>query len=160
MAANNTPTLIPVLTYYADVTRLDEVGRGPFGHRVIGNVTGGKFDGPRLGGTVVGAGADWLLLGDDGYGRIDVRVTFRTNDGAHIFVQYYGLIEITSDVRAILAGQHGETPFGGQYFFTHPRLETGDAQYSWVNHTFFVGQGRLLTGPRVEYQIFKLDNPA
>jgi Protein of unknown function (DUF3237) len=158
MEAKSAPTLTPVLTYYADVSGLDEVGRGPFGHRVIGNVTGGKFTGDLLEGTIVGAGADWLLLGDDGVGRIDVRLTCRTDDGAHIYVQYYGLIEITAAVRAILTGQTGKTEFSEQYFFTVPRLETGDSRYAWLNHTVFIGQGRLVTGPRVEYRVFKVDN--
>jgi len=149
----------PIFTYSADVTGLDEVGRGPLGHRVIGTVTGGEFHGA-IEGSIAGAGGDWLLLGGDGFGRIDVRLTVRTTDRAHIYVQYRGLIEITPAISAILGGERGETDFGDQYFFTHPRLETGDPRYAWVNHTFFIGQGRFMTGPRVEYRIFKIENPA
>jgi hypothetical protein len=152
------PVCTPVLNYYADVNGLDEIGPGPHGLRVIGNVTGGQFNGDGLEGSIVGMGADWLVLGEDAFGRIDVRLTFRTSDGAHIYVRYYGLLEITPAVRAILTGQRGETDFGDQYFFTHPRLETGDPRYSWVNETFFIGQGRFVTGPRVEYRIFKVHN--
>ena len=32
-------------------------------------------------GELVGAGADWLLLGPDNYGRLDVRFTMKTHDG-------------------------------------------------------------------------------
>lgn len=160
MEAKNTPVLTPVLTYYADLEMAD-VGKGPFGPRVIANVTGGEFSGDDgVKGTIVGAGADWLLVGEDGFGRLDVRATLKTSDGALIYAQYFGYIEVTPTISAILAGENTETDFGGQYFFTNPRLETGDERWAWVNHTFFIGQGRLVAGPRVEYQVFRVDNPS
>lgn len=159
MEAKNAPTLTPILTYYADL-KIDQVGTGPFGSRVIANVTGGEFVGDGVKGDIIGAGADWLLIGADGFGRLDVRATMRTSDGALIYAQYSGLIEVTATIQAIFAGEPGETEFGGPYFFTNPRLETGDPRYSFLNHTFLIGQGRLVTGPRVEYQVFKVDNPA
>jgi len=151
------PTLTPVFSYYADFN-VDQIGPGPFGQRVIANVTGGELSGERFEGSIVGAAGDWLLLGDDGFGRLDVRVTIRTRDNAFIYVQYHGLIEITARIGAILGGDKAETAFGDQYFFTNPRMETGNERWAWVNHTFFVGQGRLLAGPRVEYQVYRLDN--
>ncbi|MEO0871318.1 MAG: DUF3237 family protein, partial [Pseudomonadota bacterium] len=42
--------------------------------------------------------------------------------------------------------------FGDHYFYTNPRLETGDPRYAWVNTTFFVGQGRA-TKEGVAYRI-------
>jgi len=153
-----TPTLTPVFTYYGDFN-VDHIGDGPFGRRVIANVTGGELHGEGIKAEIVGAAGDWLLLGEDGFGRLDVRVTLRTSDDALIYVQYYGLIEVTAEIGAILSGQPGETAFGSQYFFTNPRLETGSERWAWVNHTFFVSQGRLLGGPRVEYQVYRVDNP-
>ena len=49
----------------------------------------------------------------------------------------------------------GETSFGGRYFCTHVRLESGAEQYSWVNRTLFVGHGRIATDG-VEYEIYRL----
>jgi len=151
------PTLVRELEYFADLV-IDEVGTGPLGARVIANVTGGEFAGDRLRGSLVGAGADWLLGGPDGFGRLDVRATFKTHDDALIYVQYHGLIEITPQIQAILGGADQSTDYGDQYFFTNPRMETGDERYAWVNSTQFVGQGRLIVGPRVEYQVFRVDN--
>ena len=48
--------------------------------------------------------------------------------------------------------------YGGQYFFTNPRLETGDERYKWVNQTQFLGQGRLVPGPTVEYRVYRVEN--
>ena len=70
------------------------IGTGGFGNRVVGAVGGGTVTGPRLNGTLVGPGADWALLGGDGYGRVDVRMQIRTHDGAIVYVQYVGLLEM------------------------------------------------------------------
>ncbi len=151
------PQLIEELTYYADLA-MDDCGAGPFGARMIFNVTGGEFSGDRLKGQIIGAGADWLLAGPDGYGRLDVRATFKTHDGALIYLQYLGLIEITPQIMDVLGGGSATAEFGDQYFFTNPRFETGDERYAWLNHTFLVSQGRLLPGPRVEYKVFRVAN--
>lgn len=144
------PELIKEFEYSVDVGEIDEVGTGPFGQRVIGNVIGGQITGDRLKGTIVGAGADWAIIGQDGFGRLDERLTFKTDDGALIYVQYFGLVELTSAIMDIINGGDTPTNFGDQYFFINPRLETGDERYSWVNQTVFIGEGRLLPGPRVD----------
>jgi hypothetical protein len=151
------PELIEEMTYYADLT-LDECGTGPFGTRMIFNITGGEFQSDRMKGEIIGAGADWLLVGPDGYGRLDVRATLKTHDDAVIYVQYYGLIEITPQVMEVLGGGTTPTEFGDQYFFTNPRCETGDERYAWLNQTVLIGQGRVVPGPRVEYKVFRVAN--
>ena len=66
---------------------------------MIATVSGGQVSGDRLKGTVVGASGDWVLVGADGYGRTDVRVTVRTVDGAIVYIQYCGLLEMTPAVQ-------------------------------------------------------------
>jgi hypothetical protein len=151
------PTFIPELEFRA-FFGFDDIGRGPFGARQVATIAEGKFIGERLSGTTVGAGADWLLLGEDGFGRLDVRATFKTDDGANIYVQYFGLLQMSDAIGRILAGAEESTEFGDQVFFVNPRMETGDERYAWVNHTVFLGQGRVLSGPRVEYVIYRVDN--
>jgi hypothetical protein len=152
------PELIKELEYHADVSGVDEVGGGPFGQRVIANVSGGQFVGDRLKGSIVGTCGDWLLIGQDGFGRLDVRATFKTVDGALIYVQYNGVLELTPGIMDILGGGDVPTNYGDQYFFTNPRLETGDERYSWVNQTVFIGEGRLLPGPAVDYRVYRVAN--
>lgn len=150
------PELIKELDFHAEVGGLDDIGAGPFGHRMIAAVSGGEFVGDRIRATVIGAGGDWLLLGADGFARLDVRLAARTSDGAMLYLHYPGLLEMTPGVLAILDGADVPTQFGDQYFFTTPRIETGDERYAWVNHTVFVGEGRLLPGPRVEYRLYRV----
>ena len=92
----------------------------------------------------------------EGYGHLDVGTTFETDDGAIIYVQYFGVLEFTPGIQAALAGE-GKTNFGDQVFFTQPRMQTGDPRYTWVNNISCVAQGRLLPG-KVEYQVFQLVN--
>src|ERR1700759_5004214 len=70
------PGFIHEFDMHAEVTP-DDVGVGPFGHRRIANITSGYVSGARLNGTIAGAGADWMLRGTDGFGRIDARLTVR-----------------------------------------------------------------------------------
>ena len=151
------PTLTPELTFRANFT-VDDVGTGPFGTRQVATITSGEFSGDRLNGKTVGAGADWLLIAQDGFGRLDVRATLQTNDGANIYVQYQGFLQVTEAIGKILGGANESTEFGDQYFFVHPRMETGDERYAWVNQTLFLGQGRAVAGPAVEYLIYRVDN--
>ena len=129
------------------------VGAGPIGTRMCYEIVGGEVTGDRLRGKVSG-GADWGLIGPDGFLRLDVRTQIETNDGAHIYVQYLGLLEVNEKVQAALANGTG-TEFGDQYFYTNPRLETGDERYAWVNTTFFVGEGRVMPDLSVGYRIWR-----
>ena len=148
--------LEPFLTYYANLEGALDVGNGPFGNRLIIEVQGGEFQSEKPNGKIRDAAcADWLTI-SEGYGHLDVRATFETDDGAIIYVQYFGQLEFTPGVQAALAGE-GETDYGDQYFFTQPRMQTGDSRYSWVNNIFCVAQGRLRKG-RVEYDVFKVVN--
>jgi hypothetical protein len=152
------PVLIPEFEYTVDVGATHDVGVGPFGHRMNITIPGGELVGERLKGSFVGAAADWILLGGDGVGRLDVRGTLETVDGACIYFQYFGLLEATEANLSILGGADVSADFGDAYFFTNPRLETGDERYAWVNQSFFVGEGRLLSGPKVNYKVYRLSH--
>ena len=145
--------LIHEFTFQADLDDTLFVGAGPFGTRAVASVTGGWARGDRITGSVVGAGADWVLIGADGFSRVDVRVQIQTDDGAVLYLAYTGLLELNEAVQAALAG--GETGFDDQYFRTTPTIETGHPDYAWVNTTVFVGRGRIAAGG-VEYEVYRV----
>lgn len=128
------------------------VGAGPIGTRMVYEVGAGEVQGERLRGRVLGGG-EWALIGPDGFLRADVRVQIETHDGAFIYAQYTGLLELNETVQAALASGGG-TEFGDQRFYTNPRMETGDERYAWVNTTFFIGEGRLIPGG-VAYRLWR-----
>ena len=129
------------------------VGAGPIGTRMYYEVSGGEISGDRLRGNVL-SGGEWALIGPDGFLRVDVRLQIETHDGAFIYAQYLGLLEVNEKVQAALAGGTG-TEFEDQYFYTNPRMETGDERYAWVNTTFFVGEGRIMPDLSVGYRIWR-----
>ncbi len=142
-------------TYHATLKEPVTIGPGPYGTRLFFEVVDGAGEGPRLKGKVLTGGGDWLLLGPDGWGRLDVRAQFITDDGAAIYLSYYGVLETNEATQRALAEGKG-TDYGDQYFRTAPRFETGDPRYAWLNHTLFVAEGRLLPGPAVEYKVYRV----
>ena len=148
--------LEPLMTYRAALKPPTQVGAGPRGTRAIYDITGGEFEGERLKGKVLPSGGDWILIDSDGVGRLDVRATFETHDGALIYVQYPGVIVMNEAVTGALEqGQEGQ--YGDTYFMTQPRFETGDERYAWLNRVVAVAEGRALPSA-VEYRVFELLN--
>ena len=131
------------------------VGAGGFGNRAVGGIEGGTVTGSRITGKIVGPAADWLLVGDDGYARIDVRMQIATNDEAFIYLSYVGLLEMNERVMAAALDAESETSFDDQYFRTTPRMESGDERYEWVNQTIFVARGRL-TKTGIAYEVYRV----
>jgi len=131
------------------------IGPGPIGTRMYYDVTSGEMSGDRLHGRLLGGG-EWALVGPDGFLRVDVRLQAETHDGAHLYIQYSGLLGLNAAVQAATERGTG-TDYGDQYFFTNPRIETGDARYAWVNTTFFIGEGRILPDLGVEYRVWRPD---
>ena len=128
------------------------MGKGPLGERIVADLTGGYFEGPRLKGKVRASGADWALVGPDGNLRLDVRAVFECDDGASIYVTYRARMEATEGIRQALAGG-GETNFGDNYFISQLQFETGDERYAWLNNLMAVGEGKLKPN-KVTYRVY------
>ena len=111
----------------------------------MGSASTGRWPGP---------GADWALVGPDGWARVDVRGQILTDDGAVIFVTYGGVLELNEKVMVTMAAGDQETAFDDQYFRITPCLETGDARYAWVNQAVFIARGRLVGGG-VMYEVYR-----
>jgi len=149
------PELVYEFSYRAQIQPPLDVGAGPAGHRMIFPVTEGVVEGERLSGTILPGGGEWFLAGPDGFGRIDVRFQMTTHDGANIYFQYFGYLEINEATMGAI-GAGAATDFEDHYFRTNPRLETGDPRYAWVNQTLFVGKGHALPGLLIEYDVYRV----
>jgi hypothetical protein len=116
------------------------VDNGPQGTRTIVQILGGRFEGPRLKGTVQAPAGDWITNRADGTYRLDVRLTLRTDDGALILVSYNGV---------------GHTTSSGASLRTAPLFETGDPRYVWLTRLQAVGVGERV-GTAVKYDFYAL----
>lgn len=145
--------LTPLFEMQGRIGSSTVIGAGPFGTRAIGEVTGGSFTGERLSGQILTPGADWVLLDSAGAVHLDARLTLATNDGAHIYMRYTGILEFTDKIRDAFANGTS-TEFGDNYFVIQPMFETGDERYSWLNRLVAVAEGRLLEGGML-YKVYE-----
>jgi uncharacterized protein DUF3237 len=126
----------------------------PLGVRLTFITTGGVIDGQRLKGSVLPGGGDWLVVGNDGTGRVDVRATLCTHNGALIHYEARGIIKIPADGVQRLSG--GEVlPFGETYVRTTPRFETSDERYAWLSEVVAVGYN-ILSPNHIDYRIYQV----
>ncbi|MDP6341882.1 MAG: DUF3237 domain-containing protein [Alphaproteobacteria bacterium] len=136
------------------VPRITDLGDTPFGNRRIAEVSGGRFEGPRLKGKAHPGGGDWILLRPDGALQLDVRVTLETDDGELIYMTYRGIRHGPDEVMARLNA--GEQVDPSEYYFrTAPFFETGSEKYGWLNRIVSVSTGhRTPDGP--VYRVYQV----
>ncbi|MCC7364074.1 MAG: DUF3237 domain-containing protein [Dehalococcoidia bacterium] len=129
-----------LFTLTATTEQVAVLDGAPQGTRSLVRVTGGTFEGPRIKGTIEEGGGDWITVRADGSAKLDVRLTLRTADGAHVLMTYQGI------------AARGES---GLAVRTAPLFETGDARYSWLNNLQAVAHGAPARGS-VTYEVYAL----
>jgi hypothetical protein len=135
------------------------VGPTPEGFRAIYAVTGGTLKGERINGKVLPAGgADWARIRPDGSIAIDVRCCAETDDGALIYITYYGRLNIPPEKQAAVLDMTASTrPDPSEYYFRiAPLFETASEKYAWLNGILAVGIGRVVQGG-VVYSVYAVD---
>ncbi|MGZ6906484.1 MAG: DUF3237 domain-containing protein [Acidimicrobiia bacterium] len=117
----------------------------PAGTRAIAEVTAFDLVGDRLTGHLMGnAAADWLTVDSRGQGTLDVRALIETHDGALVFANYRGRLD--------LAGGTGAAPV-----YSAPLFDTGDERYLWLNRIQAVAKGTVSDGGRtLVYEMYEL----
>jgi hypothetical protein len=145
------------LTYlfsYTATVRLppEVIGPVPEGIRANFYITGGELHGPRVKGTIEPVGADWLLIRKDGVGILDVRATFKTDDGALIYAEIGGVADLGTDGYDKFL--QGELPSRVE-IRAAPRFQTAAPTYLWLNrlHCLNVGYIETATGT-VQYDVY------
>jgi hypothetical protein len=109
---------------------LEVIGETPVGLRVNAYVSGGEISGPCLRGRVLPVGADWLTIRPDGVGVLDVRATIETSDGALVYVEYMGVVDLGPDgYQRMLTGN----PPARAAIQVAPRFLTSHPDYLWLN---------------------------
>ncbi|MGZ8801918.1 MAG: DUF3237 domain-containing protein [Mycobacterium sp.] len=124
------------------------------GSRLTFVTTGGLVSGPGLRGELLPGGGDWLVVGADGVGRVDVRATIRTHDGALIHFESRGVIKIPDDGLPRLADGQA-LAFEETYVRTTPTFDTADDRYDWLSQIVALGYN-LLSPDRVDYRVYRV----
>jgi hypothetical protein len=124
------------------------------GTRMTFITTGGVIDGPKLRGEILPGGGDWLIVGSDGVGRVDVRATLKTHDGVLIHYEARGVINVPADGLDRLAA--GDVlGFDETYVRTTPTFETADERYGWLSGLVTVGYN-VLSPNHIDYRIYRV----
>jgi hypothetical protein len=125
-----------LLNLTLDTQPAHETGAGGGGLLVV-PVSGGTFEGPRMKGTVIGPGGDWIVERPDGSRVLDVRILLQTDDAQTIYMSWRGI---------------AYTPPGGQLVARIlPMFETRAPRYVWLNNVIAVGVYR--GGGKIAYRI-------
>jgi hypothetical protein len=135
--------LVPLCTVTITLKDPMMLPNTPSGTRSIIEVAASKLEGERLSAVMKGAAsADWATIGPDMTCTLDVRSTFETDDGALVYVQYRGRLDLTKPL--------GEAPI-----FAAPLFETGDERYAWLNRIQAVAKGKL-DGETLTYEMYEV----
>lgn len=130
--------LVPLCTMTGVLGKPFDLGQTPAGQRLVFEVLEGGATGERLSGTMRGrANGDWLTVGPDGTGTLDVRLLLETHDGALVLIQYLGRVDAT---------------LPGAPVYSAPRFETGDERYAWLNRVQAVAKGTR-DGTTLTYEV-------
>ncbi|MGB8859455.1 MAG: DUF3237 domain-containing protein [Ilumatobacteraceae bacterium] len=107
---------------------------------MIGEVTAARVEGERFNAVMKGsAAADWLKVSPEGYGTLDVKITYETDDGAIIHATYSGRLQF--DTMAVYAA---------------PLFHTGDDRYAWLNRIQAVAKGSFTSPDTLVYEVYEL----
>jgi hypothetical protein len=121
------------------------VGNGPMGTRVVVELVRGRFDG-RLAGQIRGnSAADWIVVGVDGTGVLNVRFVLEADDGALVYAEAHGRIDLSPG--------SGRSPAVLAVLF-----ETVHADHAWLNKTVAVMRADT-DANMLRYTVFAVEAP-
>ena len=143
-----------IMTYLAP---LDPPVSIDSGLMIVNVRPGGWVRGPDINGQFIAPGADWLRIMPSGTFRLDVRGLIETDDGAHIYMSYNGIIKNSSESAERLSNGELLTDKDIPYFIAAPTFQTSAEKYAWLNDIQCINKmTEIQFGPEgyVKYDVF------
>lgn len=127
----------------------------PAGIRMTYVVRSGRVRGERVNAELLPGGGDWLMIGNDGIGRLDVRATMRLDDGALVHLTTTGVAVLSDEAKGRLAS--GERVREHEmHARSQLRFEADPAgPHAWLNAITTVAINELAPN-RVDYRVFRV----
>jgi hypothetical protein len=140
------PRLTKVYRLDATLGQALDLGDTAQGRRRIVPLTGGRFTGATISGTLVpGASADWQIVLPDGTALGDIRYTLQTDDGQLLYVRSRSVRHGSAEVLGRLG--RGEPVDASEYTFrASTRIETAAPGHDWLNKGVFISVGGRRAG--------------
>src|SRR5579863_8438982 len=136
--------MTPVLTHVADfsveVGAPIAVGETAQGLRRVVPIIGGIIRGARLNGTILNAGADYQVIGPDGFTRLEARYVAKLDDGSMVYVENCGVLFGPAEAMARIARGEPVDP-AEVYLRSAPRFETDAQAHQWLTRPLFIASG-------------------
>ncbi len=121
--------------YYVEVEvdPMHTVGKTYEGLYRIIPITGGRFEGERMTGTVRRIGADWnsMYANFPPNSHVTTRYVLETDDGALISLFTDGRLKFS--LAGMMSLARGKPDPAKAYFRQHLYFKTGDPRYAWLN---------------------------
>ena len=141
----------------APLKKPEVIGETPEGLHVDFWLDEGTFEGEKLSGTILGKGADFMVIRPDGVGMVNVHATFQLTGGL-LYVHYHGVFDWGVDGYANFL--KGEFPTDAP-LRTSPRfiVPSGLPDLEWLNRVQCVGVGTVVPSEDgkqyiVEYDVY------
>ncbi|HET6339530.1 MAG TPA: DUF3237 family protein [Polyangiales bacterium] len=135
-----TPGLRPLLSLEASLPGITSIGTTPTGEIRLIPISGGTFEGEELRGEILGGGADWQDVRNDGVLEISARYILKTDQGEMLEVRSVGLRAAPREVLERL-GRGERVPSTSYYFRTAVRFRTAAARLERFNNILAVSYG-------------------
>jgi hypothetical protein len=142
-----------LMTVYAPLDPPQVIDKNLFIYNVR---DGGWVKGPKIGGKILAPAADWFRFMPGGNGRLDVRETLKTDDGALVYAAFNGVTSASKESFDRL--MKGETLTSKDiYWIIAPTYQTSSDKYAWLNHVQCVGkivEMKMGENAFVKYDVF------
>jgi hypothetical protein len=138
----------------ADLPHTTVFGPTPEGIRMAFYIANGQWNGPRVHARYKSEGGDWLLVREDGVAIPNLRATLETEDGALLYYQLTGTVDLGPDgyARTLARDLPALAPIA-----VVSQVSTSSERWSWLNRTTLVGTGIVnLREGRVLYDVYSL----
>lgn len=134
------------------------IGDAGHGDRSTVIFKGGRFEGPKLRGTILPGGGDWETIqdhdGDQQTAHLDTRYNLLTHDGVYIFLKTTGTRTGKKEILEALGEEDKHTP--DEYRMRlNLTFESGDERYRWLNSIVAVASSAR-DGTRVIYDAYQV----
>jgi Protein of unknown function (DUF3237) len=148
------PTLTHIADFHVEVGAPIAIGETAQGLRRVVPITGGIIKGARLNGTILNAGADFQIIGPDGFTRLEARYVVRLDDGALVYVENRGVRFGSPEVMARINRGDPVDP-AEVYSRSTPRFETAAPTHQWLTRPLFIAAGARYPD-RVALSVFEV----
>ena len=119
----------------------EPIGVTPEGYRVNFYIRDGRVIGPGINAVVQPVGGDWMVIRPDGVGAVNIKITYKTDDGALILEQAGGVFDTGPEGYGLVAAG---TLQGAPPFYATPTWSTSHPAWTWLNRKQGVGFGRVV----------------